>query len=392
MRSRVYRLLPVVMIGALALTGCTGDDGGDGKPTGAKEAWLEGNKSDAELDQVIARLTRQCMDGKGFTVHPDDGMTGGEQWVFNPDEIIAENRSSIPSLEEAQKNGYGMDPRGPGPGGEPSEGESEAPIDEPSGDASGLPGGPEEEYDDSFYSKLTDEERDAYYVALEGVNKEKVWEEYWNDREEEADGTVEAKMEEPDFPNHEKITLPDGTTRQFPTQGCVSEVNAQVFPDGVGIYMEKEYYALDKFSTLIWDELREGPDMQALNESWASCMTGRGYDGLENPDDAYEKANEFYYGPSEVVETEDGITTTLPGDAEEYEEPTDEEMDKAREKEIKLAVAHVECDQESGYSTGSAELMKGALDTYLVDYETELFGWYEYVTAALGTAQGLLKE
>ncbi|GIG65965.1 hypothetical protein Pen01_22600 [Phytomonospora endophytica] len=388
----MYRLLPVVLIGALALVGCSGDDGGDGKPTGAKEAWLEGNKSDAELDQVIARLTRQCMEGKGFTVHPDGGMVGGEQWVFNPDEIITENQGMTPTLEEAQKNGYGMDPRGPGPGGEPSEGESEAPTDDPSGDASGLPGGPEEEYDDSFYTKLTDEERDAYYIALEGVNKEKLWEEYYKEMEEKGE-TDDMKMEEPEYPNHEKVTLPDGTTRQFPTQGCTAEVNTQVFPDGIGVYTEKEYYALDKFSILIWDELREGPDMQALNESWASCMTGRGFDDLESPDDAYEKANELYYGPSQVIESEDGgSATTYVGDPDEFEMPTDEEMDEAKEKEIKLAVAHVECDQESGYSTGQAELMKGALDTYLVDYETELFGWYEYVTAALGTAQGLLKE
>lgn len=389
MRSGFYRLLPVAVIGALALSGC-GGDAGDDKPTGAKEAWLEGNKADAELDQVVYRLTRQCMEGKGFTIHPDMGMEGDPtQWVFNPDEIISESPSGDrPTAEEAAKNGYGLDPRGPGPGGTDGKTDEE-PTDVPSDSASGDPG-MEEEYDDRFYSQLTDEERDAYYIALEGVNKEKIYQEQYEQQKEE--GTLDDGKEsyqEPDFPTHEKVTLPDGTTRQFPTVGCAAEVNKQVFPDGMGVYLEKEFYALDKFSMLIWTDLREGPDMAALDESWSLCMSGRGYESLETPDDAYNKAYEYYYGPMDV--SEDGMSTTYPAD-EEFTEPTDEEMDKAKEKEIKLAVADVECDQETGYSTATADLMKGALDTYLVDYETELFGWYEFTKKALGTAQGLLKE
>lgn len=391
MRSRFYRLVPVVMIGALAVSGCS-EDGGDDKPTGAKEAWLEGNKADAELDQVVYRLTRQCMEGKGFSIHPDMGMEGDPtQWVFNPDDIINESPvGDRPTPEEAAKNGYGIDPRGAGPGGPDSESESsEEPGDTPSDSASGDPG-LEDEFDDRFYEELTDEERDAYYVALEGVNKEKIYQEQYEQMEK--DGTEDEKDSyvEPDFPTHEKITLPDGTTRQFPTVGCAAEVNKQVFPDGMGVYTEKEYYALDKFSTLIWTDLREGPDMTALDESWSLCMSGRGYDGLESPDDAYNKGYEYYYGPMDM--SEDGMSTTYPAGDDDYTEPTDEELDKAKEKEIKLAVADVECDQESGYSTSTADLMKGALDTYLVDYETELFGWYEYTKKALGTAQGLLKE
>ncbi|MEV0646827.1 hypothetical protein AB0I28_16340 [Phytomonospora sp. NPDC050363] len=376
MRSRVYRLLPAVLIAALALSAC-GGDGDDGKPSGAKEAWLEGNKADAELDQVIQRLTRQCMEAKGFSVHPDNGM-GGEVWVFNPDEII-QNEQAL-TLEGAQKNGYGMDPRGSSP--------DDAPSDDSSGDA--MPG--EEEWDDSFYTELSDDEREAYYIALEGVDKEKIYQEFYENLEEKSDGDPVKSHEEPDFPNHEKITLPDGTTRQFPTQGCTAEVNAQIFPDGIAVYLEKEYYALDKFSSLIWEELREGADMQALDVSWSTCMSGRGYEGLESPDEAWEKANELYYGPMTVEEDGEGNSTAIAVGEDEFEMPTDEEMDVAREKEIKLAVAHVECDQESGHSTGATELMKGALDTYLVDYETELFGWYEYVKAALVTAQGQLKE
>lgn len=391
MRSRLYRLAPVVMIGALAVSGCGGDSG-DEKPTGAKEAWLEGNKADAELDQVVYRLTRQCMEGKGFTIHPDQGMEGDPtQWVFNPEDVIKESPvGDRPTAEDAATKGYGLDPRGSGPNG--SDGESsEEPGDFPSDSASGEPG-PEEEYDDRFYTELTDEERDAYFIALEGVNKEKIYEEYWKEKQEkgELEGGKDTFVE-PDFPNHEKITLPDGTTRQFPTLGCTADVNKQVFPDGMGVYTEKEFYALDKFSTLIWTDLREGPDMSALNESWSLCMSGRGYDGLESPEDAYNKAYEYYYGPMETSEDGSGVATTLPAE-DDYTEPTDEEMDKAREKEIKLAVADLECDQETGLTTSTADLMKGALDTYLVDYETELFDWYEYTKKALGTAQGLLKE
>lgn len=387
MRSRVYRLLPVAMIGALALSGCSGDDAGDGKPSGAKEAWLEGNKADAELDQVVYRLTRQCMEGKGFTIHPDMGMDG-ELWVFNPDDILSEYTTQL-TLEEAQKNGFGADPRGPGPGGDPgASGEAES-AEGPSGDPSGDPG-LEQEYDDRFYTELTDEQRDAYYVAMDGVNKEKVYEEHYKKLQEKGGDLDKMEMaEEPDFPNHEKVTLPDGTTRQYPTQGCSAEVNAQVFTDGMGVYLEKEYYAMNKFSTLIWEDLREGPEFQALNEAWSSCMTGRGFDGMESPEEAQQKAYELYYGESESIEGDDGaVATTYPGE----EMPTEEEMDKAKEKEIKLAVAYVECDQEAGHSTGTAELMKAALDTYLVDYETELFNWYEFTKAALGKAQGLLKE
>jgi len=390
MRSRFYRLLPVVMIGALAVSGCSGDSGDD-KPTGAKEAWLEGNKADAELDQVVYRLTRQCMEGKGFSIHPDMGMEGDPtQWVFNPDDIVNESASGDrPTPEEAAKRGYGLDPRGPGPG-EPDPESSGDGSDVPSDSASGDPG-MESDYDDRFYSELTDEERDAYFIALEGVNKEKIYEEQYEQMKGEGKlgGEGPDSYQEPDFPTHEKITLPDGTTRQFPTVGCAAEVNKQVFPDGMGVYTEKEYYALDKFSTMIWTDLREGPDMSALDESWSLCMSGRGFEGLESPEDAYNKGYEYYYGPMEI--SEDGMSTTYPAEGE-YTEPTEEEMDKAKEKEIKLAVADVECDQETGHATATAELMKSALDTYLVDYETELFGWYEYTKKALGAAQGLLKE
>lgn len=393
MRSRVGRLMPVmVLAGAVALAGCSGGDADD-KPTGAKEAWLEGNKLDAELDQTVTRLVRQCMEAKGFTVHPFGG-TDGELWVFNPEEIISpEQQGPRLTVEEAQKNGYGMDPRGQrgkGPEGEgPTDSASSEPeisgSDGPMPGESGeiLPGGE----DPSAFYNLPEADQDKYYIALEGVNRQKIQEEDWKKREQDGTAAIESKRdyEEPDYPTFEKIVLPDGTKRQYPTQGCAAEVNAKIFADGMGDYLETEYYALDKFSMVIWQELSETAEMQALDASWADCMAGRGFDGLAKPDDAYQKASELYWG--KPTETDDGMKIV----ESQPEQKSDEELDKAREKEISLAVAHAECAAETGYDEARTQMLKGALDTYLVDQEARLFHWYEYVKASLSTAQDLLK-
>ncbi|GLZ76548.1 hypothetical protein Afil01_13550 [Actinorhabdospora filicis] len=394
MRSRAHRLMPVmVLAGAFALAGCSGGDADD-KPTGAKEAWLEGNKLDAELDQTVTRLVRQCMEGKGFTVHPYTG-SDGEMWVFNPEEIISpEQQGPKLTVEEAQKNGYGMDPRGikgPGTEGEgPSDGSSSEPevsgsdMPMPSESGEALPGGGDP---NAFYN-LPEADQDRYWVAMEGVNRSKIQEEDWKQREKDGAISIESKndYQEPDYPTFEKIVLPDGSKRQYPTQGCAAEVNAKIFKDGMGDYLETEYYALDKFSKVIWEELAETAEMQALDVQWADCMAGRGFDGLAKPEDAYQKASELYWGKS--GDSGDGLTTVHPI---EPEQKSDDELDKAREKEIKLAVAHAECSTETGYDDARSQLLKGALDTYLVDQETRLFHWYEYVKASLSAAQDLLK-
>lgn len=379
MRSRALRLMPVaVLAGAFTLTGCGGGDEAGDKPTGAKEAWLEGNKLDAELDQTVERLTRQCMEAKGFTVHPYGGIDG-EMWVFNPEEIISsEAMGPKLTLESARKEGYGFDPRIERGEDDPVEGASGAP--DPGGSASAEPGGDP----DAFYG-LPEEEQERYFIALEGVDRNKIM-------QEQADGGASTEVsrpgevfDEPDFPTFEKIVLPDGSKRQYPTQGCSAEVNAKVFSGGMADYLETEFYALDKFGSVVWKDVAETAEMQALNTAWSDCMNGRGFDGLAAPEDAYERASGYYWGEM-VSDGSDGATV--------YEEPepkSDAELDEAREKEIKLAVAHAECATETSYEDGHSRLLKGALDTYLVDQETRLFHWYEYVKASLVTAQNLLK-
>lgn len=152
MRSRASRLMPVaILVGAFALTGCSGD-GGDGKaadePTGAKEAWLEGNRLDAELDQAVERLTRQCMEVKGFTVHPY-GASENNLWVFNPEDLInPRTRGPKPTVEQARKNGYGFDPRGGG-----TEGVTETSYDD----------GRAQLVEDALESYLVDRETRLFY-------------------------------------------------------------------------------------------------------------------------------------------------------------------------------------------------------------------------------------
>ena len=381
MRSQVYRIIPVVLLGALALTGCSGgDDPGDGKPAGAKEAWLQGNANDLQLDQAVAQLARKCMEGKGFSVHPADPTTG-EQQVTNPDELIADPG---PALDPAQAaaNGYGFDPRGsesaePEPGGStpPGGGEPGEPGADPSGDPATPPGGGEGEgpADDGerFYTELTEAQQSEYWVALDGVDKNKFLNEYY---EKNAGGDGE----EPQLPTYEQVALADGTKRQYPTQGCQAEVNARVFTDGMASYLEKEHLAEESFATVISVDLEQGADMKALADKWSQCMAGKGFEGLSTPNDAYETASAYYWGGRG---TENGESPAM---------PTGAALDEAKAKEVELAVAHAACDQETGYTTGRAALMKGALDAFVTAHDADLRAWDAYVTKALGTAQSLL--
>ncbi|WP_426510173.1 hypothetical protein ACPPVO_05500 [Dactylosporangium sp. McL0621] len=192
------------------------------------EVWSLLDGAEAAKGKAVTR----CMEGRGFTVHPASPAKAATR----PAADAYPYRDGAPTLEQAQRNGYGLQRQ---PSGEtPSPAQAQA----------------------SAYDRLPQADRDRYQAALG------TWAQY---------------------------TLADGSKLRMRRGGCDEEVMTSMYGD------LQRYFRLVAVAGDMSSRLRSAGEADervvAATKRWTSCMVAAGYPGLESVDDAEAAAVSYHW-------------------------------------------------------------------------------------------------
>lgn len=254
-------------------------------------------KEQDELQVKIEEKVAECMTEQGFeytAVDPasweDIEMSGSDDDVWDPDD-----------KKWVAKWGYGI-------------------TDWPGRDDEGESQGAEEEAPDdpnsTYYESLTDGEKAAYDEALSGPMLSD---------EEYADPNYEYKWE-------------DG--------GCYGKASHEVESDGEEDELTK-YEDLITRMNEVWEDVQSDSRVATLEAEWSSCMSDAGESGFEAQFEAqdsissdYAKLNPTQGDPGPEGENAEEIDTSP---------ETNGEIGALKEREIELALADLECRENTSY-------------------------------------------
>lgn len=334
-RRRAIRFsVPAVLaIAALALTGCSGDDG-KAKAKAPEEGPLQKymgalwdeeeftqekmDKQNLETEQLIA----ECMTKEGFEYTPNSN-NGGVVYSTEDEDIPMQG-----TIEFAKEYGYGI---------VKSPWEDQMPSDE-------------EEYVDpnqDYLDSLSESERNAFYEALSGPMP------------------TEEEMAE------EQAVIEEGGSSTGPdweNMGCsgaaYKETQESSNPAATA-YEDPEFADLFKAMDEMWNEVYNeespSPEITKINREWSDCMVEAGYPDLTDPMAAQ---NSMYDDFSELgaPDSEDG----------EYVEPSKAETDEFAKKEMAVALADATCQEDTGYQKKQLKLTTDLEQKFVDEHKAAL--------------------
>ena len=195
---------------------------------------------------------------------------------------------------------------------------------------------PEEEYVDpneDYVATLSESEQNAFYEALYGAGPE--------EEELAEDGSYEY---------------------DWTTAGCQGAAQHEVA--GEDLTQSEEFQPLfDALDELYMDQA-SWPGMAELDAEWAACMDAAGHGGFATQTDAQ---NSIYDALNEVYES-----VAVPEDGSEVYEPDQASLDAVAEREVELALADLECREETDYRDRFAEITREIEEQFIEDHRAEL--------------------
>ncbi|MFT4136150.1 hypothetical protein [Microbacterium sp.] len=330
--QRVSLLVPVAALIALVLSGCAGDK----TDTSSADAWKSsplnaylsavwgGDLSEeeqartlAEQQKKVEELVATCMAEEGFDYTPvdySDQFSTGSAEEWDPD-----------SREWVAQYGYGAV-------NSPGKEEAEQAVEEVTD--------PNQEYVES----LSESEQAAYSEALYGPPP--------SEEELGEDGAIEWNWE---------------------TAGCQGaaqhEVNAVQ-----DIWSDDEFADLRQAMEKLWEDVENDPARAELDAEWASCMADAGYDGFTKQQDAaqsiYDALNELN---AEAPQPAEGASVEeIDAQWKAYEDELEKKSEPIAEREVKLALADLDCREKTDYSAKQLELQFAAEEQFIADHKAEL--------------------
>ena len=289
MRKRLPTTIVLAVAAALALSACSGGEGGGEKLdanetplTEYYEAMYGGFDEKAQIakQKEAEDLVAACMAKEGFEYTPVD-----QSQYMN---FSADDQEDRNTEKWVAANGYGMT-QTPEQQAEAEEQMSEF-VD---------PNQP-------YVEALSPGEQTAYYEVLYGPGPT----EEEQAAMESGDGSYEYNWE---------------------TAGCQGAAQHEV--NGEDVTQSEKYKPLmDELST-IWEKHQKDPKVTALNTAWAACMADAGYSEFKTKDDAMMSVND---ASNAYYET---LTDT----------PDDAKLAELRENEIAVALADFKCAEKVDY-------------------------------------------
>jgi hypothetical protein len=195
---------------------------------------------------------------------------------------------------------------------------------------------PEEEYVDpnaDYVASLSESEQTAFYEALYGPTPDE--EEIPEDGEFEYDWT------------------------QAGCQGAAQHEVAGEDPS-----QSEEFKPLFDAINELYTDTASWPGMAELDAEWTTCMEDAGHGGHANPMEAqtsiHDEMSEFYENVG------------MPEDPTAPVEPDQAAMDALAEREVELALADLDCREETDYNDRQAEINREVEQQFIDDHKAEL--------------------
>lgn len=178
-----------------------------------------------------------------------------------------------------------------------------------------------------YVESLSDSERNAYYEVLHGPQ-----------------------------PTEEELN-DDGSWEYDPENaGCYG--SAQLDVQGTDPFSSDEHKPLMDALNEFYTDLQNAPALSDLNAAWSTCMTAAGYSGFTAQFDAqnsvYEELNQYW--------------ETMTGEFVE----DDPELLAIGEREIELALADLDCREETDYRQESLRIQFDLERAFIEEHKAEL--------------------
>ena len=194
---------------------------------------------------------------------------------------------------------------------------------------------PEEEFVDpnaDYVASLSESEQTAFYEALHGP-----------------------------MPTEDEMAEGGEFEYDWTTAGCQGAAQHEVA--GEDPSQSEEFKPLFDAINELYMDMPSWPGMAELDAEWAACMDGAGHGGHANPMEAqtsiHDELNKIYEGSM----SEDGGMTG---------EPDQAAIDALGEREIELALADLDCREETDYRDRSAEITREVEEQFIEDHKAEL--------------------
>jgi hypothetical protein len=165
--------------------------------------------------------------------------------------------------------------------------------------------------------------------------------------------------------NGPMVTVPNplfGGTMKVTGTGCLAEARAAVYGD-LTTWASLEFFTSNVVSTAL-NQASKSTEMRALNQAWSSCMTAKGFPGLNIPDEPLAKAR--------VDWTEGNVAVASP-------------------QEKATALADAQCEVDTDYAATRTFVEDRYLTAALVKFESTLTAAREMYSAAEVRAREALK-
>lgn len=284
-----------------------------------EEAWVAEAE---ENDKKIQELTAACMTEAGFEYTPwtggvSYGTSDGYEW--EPDD-----RAWV------EQYGYGIINY-------PGKDEEDEVV-------------PEEESDtdpnQAYVESLSESEQAAYYETLYGPEP---GEEAYDDEDFDWDAWYDENG-----------------------MGCSGDASEEVW--GTDASSSEEFEPLMEAMNELYSTTTESAEMSELNAAWSSCMADAGYAGFTNQEDAqnslYEELNAFWEEQSaEQADWTEEDWNNYDQDADEAYQAVEASV---AEKEIDMALADLDCREETDYREKSLQIQFDLEEQFIQDHKAEL--------------------
>lgn len=333
MKSKLFSrvTIPAAVIAAVfVLTGCS-DGGGNKKEAEGPERPLQKYESalwdidEKDRAQLIALQTKaedlvsSCMAKEGFEYKPNLPP------VETPTSSPAPGEEEGPewgSVEYAETYGYSV-------------------IDSPGSENSENTGGEGEDYDDpneKYRSSLSESEQQAYQATLYGPP------------EQYDEQMSEGETEMPEY--------------DWTKSGCTGLAQHEVLGDIGSAYEDPEFKELmtqmNEVSNEVYgggENLPANAEMVKLDKSWSECMADAGFD---------------YPSPAKSQETMENEWFERADSEGNYKEPSKEEKEQYKKKEIKTAVADAKCRKKLNYEKEQQKISNNLEQKFVDEHKEQL--------------------
>lgn len=315
MHSRARAAIAASALLALALAGCTG---GGGDPAASIEERYKDSPLYAYLDA-----------GQDTGLSEEAMMAQHEERQKLAEELIAECMASegFEYVPQVYSSGISFDSTEWNP--DSREWVAQYGYGMVNGPTPEEPIDPEEYPEDpnqAYVMGLSESEQNAYYETLYGPQP--------TEEELNEDGSYEYDWE---------------------SAGCNGKAYQEAY--GGSPMESEEFEPLMEAINDFYMNLQSAPEFAELNREWVDCMSGAGFAGFSEQPDAQnsimEELNAYYESMTEWIED-------------------DPELEELGEREIALALADLDCREESDYRNASLDIQFALEERFVADHKAEL--------------------